>query len=53
VYEYVHLAQDYFGFTDGVFASTFYMATGFHGFHVLVGTIFPSGVLVKLARIKP
>jgi cytochrome c oxidase subunit 3 len=36
-YEYSVL--DY-GFTDGAFASTFYMATGFHGFHVLVGTIF-------------
>ena len=37
VYEYGH-AQ--FGFTEGVYSSTFYMATGFHGFHVLVGTIF-------------
>lgn len=37
VYEYVHA---HFGFTDGIYASTFYMATGFHGFHVLVGTIF-------------
>lgn len=36
-YEYLHA---HFGFTDGIFASTFYMATGFHGFHVLVGTIF-------------
>ncbi len=37
VYEYVYA---HFGFTDGIYASTFYMATGFHGFHVLVGTIF-------------
>jgi cytochrome c oxidase subunit III len=37
VYEYAHAA---FGFRDGIYASTFYMATGFHGFHVLVGTIF-------------
>ena len=36
-YEYAHAA---FGFTDGIYASTFYMATGFHGFHVLIGTIF-------------
>ncbi|RJF83678.1 cytochrome c oxidase subunit 3 [Azospirillum cavernae] len=36
-YEYAHAA---FKFTDGIFPSTFYMATGFHGFHVLVGTIF-------------
>lgn len=37
VYEYNHAT---FPFKDGVFGSTFYMATGFHGFHVLVGTIF-------------
>lgn len=36
-YEYSHAA---FGFKDGIYASTFYMATGFHGFHVLVGTLF-------------
>ena len=36
-YEYSHAA---FGFSDGIYPSTFYMATGFHGFHVLVGTIF-------------
>jgi len=36
-YEYSNAA---FGFKDGIYASTFYMATGFHGFHVLVGTIF-------------
>jgi len=35
--EYSHAA---FGFSDGIYSSTFYMATGFHGFHVLVGTIF-------------
>lgn len=37
IYEYNHAA---FKFTDGVYASTFYMATGFHGFHVFVGTVF-------------
>ena len=36
-YEYAHAE---FGFRQGIFGSTFYMATGFHGFHVLVGTIF-------------
>lgn len=37
IFEYSHAE---FGFTDGIYASAFYMATGFHGFHVLVGTIF-------------
>jgi cytochrome c oxidase subunit 3 len=36
-YEYSHAT---FGFRDGIYASNFYMATGFHGFHVLIGTLF-------------
>ena len=29
-----------FTFSDGVYGSTFFIATGFHGLHVIVGTIF-------------
>jgi len=36
-YEYV---TSPFSISDSVFGSTFYMATGFHGFHVFVGTCF-------------
>jgi cytochrome c oxidase subunit III len=36
-YEYVHAP---FGFKDGIYSSTFFIATGFHGLHVLIGTIF-------------
>ncbi|MGE3713012.1 MAG: cytochrome c oxidase subunit 3 [Alphaproteobacteria bacterium] len=51
-YEYTHAA---FGFKDGIYASTFYMATGFHGFHVLVGTIFLAVCLMraKKGHFKP
>ncbi|HCF24340.1 MAG TPA: cytochrome c oxidase subunit 3, partial [Novosphingobium sp.] len=36
-YEYAHAP---FAFGGNTYSSAFYMATGFHGFHVLVGTIF-------------
>jgi cytochrome c oxidase subunit 3 len=40
-YEYNHaITEDYFGFKDNIYGATFFMATGFHGFHVIVGTIF-------------
>lgn len=37
VLEYHHAT---FTIKDGIFGSTFYMATGFHGLHVIIGTIF-------------
>ena len=43
-YEYAHAA---FSFRGGIYGSTFFMATGFHGFHVIIGTIFLSVCLVR------
>ncbi|MHB9880000.1 cytochrome c oxidase subunit 3 [Pacificimonas sp. ICDLI1SI03] len=43
-YEYAHAA---FGFAGNIYGSTFYMATGFHGFHVIVGTIFLIVCLIR------
>lgn len=36
-YEYSHAA---FGLKDGKYAATFYLATAFHGIHVIIGTLF-------------
>ncbi len=43
-YEYGHAA---FAFSDNIYGATFFMATGFHGFHVLVGTIFLIVCLIR------
>lgn len=37
IYEYTHAG---FKFSGHIYGATFFMATGFHGFHVFVGTIF-------------
>jgi cytochrome c oxidase subunit 3 len=37
-----------FSISDGIYGSAFFMATGFHGFHVLIGTIFLTVCLVRL-----
>jgi cytochrome c oxidase subunit 3 len=36
-YEYVNAP---FSISDGIYGSTFFMGTGFHGLHVFIGTIF-------------
>ncbi|WP_420394085.1 cytochrome c oxidase subunit 3 [Acuticoccus sp.] len=37
VYEYTHAT---FSFSGSIYGGPFFMATGFHGFHVFVGTVF-------------
>jgi cytochrome c oxidase subunit 3 len=46
-YEYSHAA---FGFSGHIYGATFFMATGFHGFHVIVGTIFLAVCLFRAYR---
>jgi cytochrome c oxidase subunit 3 len=54
VYEYQHILEHNYFFggegadNSGLYGSAFFMATGFHGFHVLIGTIF---LIVCLARL--
>ena len=46
-FEYSHAA---FGLKDGKYAATFFMATGFHGLHVMIGTAFLAVMLVRARR---
>ncbi|EKQ69900.1 heme/copper-type cytochrome/quinol oxidase, subunit 3 [Leptolyngbyaceae cyanobacterium JSC-12] len=48
LYEYFHLE---FGLTTNLFASTFYVLTGFHGLHVLFGLVLILAVLWR--SLKP
>jgi cytochrome c oxidase subunit 3 len=43
-YEYIHAP---FGFKNNIYGATFFMATGFHGFHVIIGTIFLMVCLIR------
>ena len=54
-YEYNHIIAEKLFFSSeasnaGIYGSSFFMATGFHGFHVLIGTIFLSICLLRLIR---
>ena len=46
-FEYVHAP---FAFKDSIYGATFFMATGFHGFHVIIGTIFLAVCLLRSIR---
>ena len=43
-YEYAHAS---FGFKGNIYGATFFMATGFHGAHVIIGTIFLAVCLLR------
>ena len=46
-YEYYHAPFMFRGPEGNIYGSTFMMATGFHGFHVIIGTIFLIVCLVR------
>ena len=49
-YEYVHAYRD-LGLTlgSGIYGSTFFMLTGFHGIHVIIGTIMLIVITIRCA----
>ncbi|MFN7570880.1 MAG: cytochrome c oxidase subunit 3 [Betaproteobacteria bacterium] len=50
-WEYMHAYRDLnLKLSSGIFGSTFFMLTGFHGLHVIVGAIMLTVVLLRLMR---
>ena len=49
-FQVIEYAEAPFAFTGGVYPSVFFLATGFHGFHVIVGTIFLAVCLVRAMK---
>nr|AYF57787.1 cytochrome c oxidase subunit III [Neohydatothrips samayunkur] len=46
--QFVEYKEASFSISDSIYGSTFYMATGFHGIHVIIGSIF---LLICLTRL--
>jgi len=46
----IEYSEAAFSFSGGIYGSTFFMATGFHGFHVIVGTIFLAVCLFRAQK---
>jgi cytochrome c oxidase subunit 3 len=50
-YEYMHAYSELnLKLTSGIYGSTFFMLTGFHGFHVTMGAIMLSVVLYRVMK---
>ena len=50
-YEYVHAYQDLnLRLTSGIYGSTFFMLTGFHGMHVTIGAIMLTTIFFRVLK---
>lgn len=48
IFQYIEYVVSTFTISDGIYGSSFFFSTGFHGIHVLIGTIFIAIGLIRL-----
>jgi cytochrome c oxidase subunit 3 len=48
IFQSVEYTVSSFTISDGIYGSCFYFGTGFHGLHVIIGTIFLSVSLIRI-----
>lgn len=47
-FQYLEYSNSLFTISDSVFGASFFLLTGFHGFHVIIGVLFLSVSLIRL-----
>lgn len=52
-YQYLEYREAAFTFRDSIFGRTFYLSTGFHGFHVIIGFLYLTVCLFNLKDTSP
>jgi cytochrome c oxidase subunit 3 len=52
IMQYLEYMEAQFTISDGIYGSTFFVATGFHGIHVIVGAMFLSYSFLNLIQSK-
>ena len=53
LYQFLEYGDAAFTFSDSIFGSSFYLATGFHGFHVIIGFTYLAVCLFNLKSTSP